>query len=187
MSGVKMALEVEAWIDGDESAKDMLSRVVLTEKRPLLLLPLRGFPLRPGNVVELVGPSPSAKTHILMQAAIDCILPEEWNGVHYGGLGRLVMFIDLDCRFDVLRLSHMLKNRIMEANGSSNNVDHDKSGVTICNGRVESRPTTAFDDKLFVACMRRFLHVRCYDSLEFLSVLKVWNSLCFPVIMNEMK
>uniref|UniRef100_A0A2P2JX51 Uncharacterized protein MANES_03G082500 n=1 Tax=Rhizophora mucronata TaxID=61149 RepID=A0A2P2JX51_RHIMU len=67
MSGVKMALEVEAWIDGDESAKDMLSRVVLTEKRPLLLLPLRGFPLRPGNVVELVGPSPSAKTHILMQ------------------------------------------------------------------------------------------------------------------------
>lgn len=52
------------------------------------------------------------------QAAISCILPKEWKDVHYGGLGRLVMFIDLDCRFDVLRFSQMLKHRIMEANGN---------------------------------------------------------------------
>lgn len=48
---------------------------------------------------------------------MNCILPKEWNGVHYGGLERLVMFIDLDCRFDILRLSEMLKHRIMEPIG----------------------------------------------------------------------
>lgn len=48
---------------------------------------------------------------------MSCVLPKEWNGVYYGGLDRLVMFIDLDCRFDILRLSKMLKHRI---NGQSN-------------------------------------------------------------------
>lgn len=27
------------------------------------------------------------------------------------------MFVDLDCRFDILRLSQSLKHRIMETNG----------------------------------------------------------------------
>lgn len=48
---------------------------------------------------------------------MSCVLPKEWNEVHYGGLDRLVMFIDLDCRFDILRLSETLKHRI---NGESN-------------------------------------------------------------------
>lgn len=51
---------------------------------------------------------------------MNCILPTEWNGVHYGGLERLVMFIDLDCRFDILRLSEILKHQIMEPNGELN-------------------------------------------------------------------
>ncbi|THG23964.1 hypothetical protein TEA_004687 [Camellia sinensis var. sinensis] len=242
----------EVWIEGEESAKAMLERVL--RERPLLLLlpPLHRVPLRFGNVVELLGPSPSAKTHILIQnhfsfmimeqcqnynlhdtggdmiaplemsiifvelwatekfnkkqpvevvgimvsvermqifsneiyeqvligdkitldayvalygspikhywirigldvpetpvifclecfdvaqfcyyvyvdclilvprfiAAVSCILPKEWNGVTYGGLEHLVMFIDLDCRFDVLRLSQSLRHRIMEANAT---------------------------------------------------------------------
>ena len=58
--------EVEGWIGGDESAKDMLARVAMA--RPFLLLPpLHRVPLRVGNVLELVGPSSSAKTHILIQ------------------------------------------------------------------------------------------------------------------------
>ncbi|KAL6956547.1 DNA repair protein xrcc2 [Sarracenia purpurea var. burkii] len=58
--------EVEGWIEGEESAKAMLARVL--RERPLLLLPpLHRVPLRVGNVVELVGPSPSAKTQILIQ------------------------------------------------------------------------------------------------------------------------
>ncbi|KAF3568231.1 hypothetical protein DY000_02011618 [Brassica cretica] len=44
-----------------------------------------------------------------------CILRKTWNGVHYGGLEKLVLFLDLDCRFDVLHLSDMLKHRLLEA------------------------------------------------------------------------
>jgi len=29
-----------------------------------------------------------------------------------------------------------------------------------------------FNDELFLACMRRFLYIRCYNSIEFLSALK---------------
>ncbi|KAK9935711.1 hypothetical protein M0R45_022799 [Rubus argutus] len=141
-------MAAKGWINGDESAAEMLARV--SKERPFLLLPpLHRVPLRVGNVVELVGPSSSAKTQILIQAAVNCILPTEWNGVHYGGLERLVMFIDLDCRFDILRLSEMLKHRIMEPIGS------------MCNY-----------EELYAVCMRRFLYVRCYDSLEFLATLK---------------
>lgn len=57
-------------IEGDESAKEMLARV-LTGRPFLLLPPLHRVPLRVGNVVEIFGPSPSAKTHILMQVIIN--------------------------------------------------------------------------------------------------------------------
>ncbi|XP_061342154.1 DNA repair protein XRCC2 homolog [Gastrolobium bilobum] len=139
--------EVERWIAGDETAAEMLLRV--SSVRPFLLPPpLHKVPLRVGNVLELVGPSPSAKTHILIQAAISCILPKEWNGVHYGGFDHLVLFIDLDCRFDIMRFSQMLIHRIMvEASGD-------------------------YDTTLYNFCMARFLYVRCSDSFQFLQTLK---------------
>ncbi|KAF5737803.1 putative X-ray repair cross complementing 2 (XRCC2) [Tripterygium wilfordii] len=163
-------MAAQRWIDGDESAKEMLSRVL--KERPFLLLPpLHRIPLRVGNVVELVGSSPSAKTHILIQAAITCILPTEWNGVHYGGLGRLVVFIDLDCRFDVPRLAEMLKHRIVEAT-ESHMEERQKNDVDMRKGDSERRPSTAYNDQLFAICMRRFLYIRCYDSFEYLATLK---------------
>ncbi|CAL1366903.1 unnamed protein product [Linum trigynum] len=144
-------MAARAWIETDETAKEMLSRV-LTKSPPFLFRPpLHRLPLRAGNVVEITGPSPSAKTHILIHAAIDCILPGQWKGVDYGGLDRLVMYIDLDCKFDVLRLSHLLKQRITEAG----------SGLLFHDG-----------EELHSLCMKRFLYVRCYSSLEFLSALK---------------
>ena len=30
-----------------------------------------------------------------------------------------------------------------------------------------------FDDELFLACMKRFLYISCYSSIQFLSALKV--------------
>ncbi|WMV07142.1 hypothetical protein MTR67_000527 [Solanum verrucosum] len=98
-----MASSAREWIEADETAKQFLTRVF--SERPFLPLPppLHRIPLRPGNVVEI--------------AAINCILPKEWKGVNYGGLERLVMFVDLDCRFDVLSLSRLLKQRIIQANG----------------------------------------------------------------------
>ncbi|CAH8280798.1 unnamed protein product [Arabidopsis lyrata] len=164
--------EARSWICGDETAKQMLSRV-LKDRAFMLLPPLHRVPLRAGNVVEITGASPSAKTQILIQAAISCILPKTWNGIHYGGLGKLVLFLDLDCRFDVLRLSQMLKHRLLQANRLGNGAwwQLEESNVKSCKSAQE-KPKTVFDEELYVSCMKRFLYVRCYDSLELLSSLK---------------
>lgn len=50
-----------------------------------------------------------------------CILPKEWKGIHFGGLEKIVVYFDLDCRFDVLRLSNALRIRIMDSYGELNN------------------------------------------------------------------
>ncbi|XP_051139142.1 DNA repair protein XRCC2 homolog isoform X2 [Andrographis paniculata] len=109
-----------SWIKIDETAQQALVRI-LTE-RPFVVLPppIHRLPVRVGNVVEIVGPSPSAKTLILIQAAINCILPKEWKGVQYGGLERAVLFVDLDCRFDVFSLSRALERRIAETTACMN-------------------------------------------------------------------
>ncbi|MBA0816032.1 hypothetical protein Gohar_000738, partial [Gossypium harknessii] len=162
-----MGSHAKAWLVEDESAREMLDRV-LTERPFLLLPPLHRVPLRVGNVVELVGPSSSSKTHILIQAAITCILPKLWKGVSYGGLGHSAMFIDLDCRFDVLRFSELLNHRIMEAaNGSSSKVGcHQKDS------EAQFARMKPYNEELFALCMKRFLYIRCYDSSEFLATLK---------------
>ncbi|XP_019451420.1 PREDICTED: DNA repair protein XRCC2 homolog [Lupinus angustifolius] len=142
--------EVLTWIDGDETAADMLSRV--STIRPFSLPPpLHTVPLRVGNVLEIVGPSPSAKTHILIQVAINCILPK-----HYGGLDQLAMFIDLDSRFDIMRFSQILIHRI----------------------RITLEPHNGgpdYDHTLYNLCMSRFLYLRCSNSIEFLQTLKTLN------------
>ncbi|TXG46566.1 hypothetical protein EZV62_027935 [Acer yangbiense] len=177
-----MALE-KGWIEGDESGKEMLLRV-LSEWPPFLLLPpFHRLPLRVGIVVELVGPSLSAKTHILIQVFFFFFFFFffflRWNGVHYGGLGRLVMFLDLDCRFDVSCLAQLLKHRIIQANGisllslrSSSKVHSEQNdgGLWTCHAKKKS--SIAYDEELFALCLRRFLYVRCYDSYEFLATLK---------------
>ncbi|CAN6970499.1 unnamed protein product [Brassica rapa subsp. trilocularis] len=160
--------EARGWIRSDETAKQMLSRV-LGDRAFLLLPPLHRVPLRAGNVVEITGSSPTAKTQILIQAAITCILPKTWNGVHYGGLEKLVLFLDLDCRFDVLRLSDMLKHRLLEAYRIGNGAwwQLEESNV-----KTQDKSKIVYDEELYVSCMKRFLYLRCYDSLELLSTLK---------------
>ncbi|GAB4855319.1 hypothetical protein Ancab_023938 [Ancistrocladus abbreviatus] len=164
-------MAVRDWIRVDETARDMLSRV-LTERPPLLLPPLHRLPLRAGNVVEIVGPSPSAKTHILMEVAVNSILPKEWKGVYYGGLERAVMFIDLDCRFDILRLLQLLKHKIKTAAGSGREVidEHQEGNVWSCARKKELNGD--HDKELIEICLQRFIYIRCYDSFEFLATLK---------------
>ncbi|XP_031097441.1 DNA repair protein XRCC2 homolog isoform X2 [Ipomoea triloba] len=71
------------------------------------------------------------------------------------------MFIDLDCRFDVLSLSASLKQRILKANGKSMQ----------CLKEADAE----YDKELFAESMRRFLYIRCYDSIQFLDTLKYWS------------
>ncbi|XP_034689587.1 DNA repair protein XRCC2 homolog isoform X4 [Vitis riparia] len=105
-----------------------------------------------------------------VMAAVYCILPKEWRGVHYGGLEHLVMFIDLDCCFDILCLSQSLKHRLMETSGSGNKVNWEQNDDPWGFGTEE--PNIGYDEELFAACMRRFLYIRCYDTFEFLATLK---------------
>ncbi|XP_057250286.1 DNA repair protein XRCC2 homolog [Beta vulgaris subsp. vulgaris] len=158
---MKSSMDVRQWLSTDETAETFISRVS-TSRPPLLLPPLHRFPLHSGNVVEIVGPSSSAKTHILLQVAVHCILPKEWNGVSYGGLEKSVMFVDLDCRFDVLRLRHLLQLRIFSVHQLSRGVKNELH---------DARDWTC-DQELINKCLERFLYVRCYDSLEFLAMLK---------------
>ncbi|KAI3737372.1 hypothetical protein L2E82_27371 [Cichorium intybus] len=65
---------------------------------------LHRVPLGINNVVEIIGPSPSAKTEILLRVAVTSILPKNWNGIQYGGLEHSVLFLDLDRRLDIFRL-----------------------------------------------------------------------------------
>ncbi|KAI4373165.1 hypothetical protein MLD38_011323 [Melastoma candidum] len=144
-------MEVRRWIEGDETAKEMLERVFTQRSSLALPPPLHRIPLRSGDVVEIAGPSPSAKTQILLQAAVSCVLPKEWKGTYYGGLGQTVLYIDLDSKFDVHRLLQMLKHRIVGANG------HSSSGC---------------DEEIINMCMKRFFYTCCYDSFELLATLK---------------
>ncbi|GMG99554.1 hypothetical protein Nepgr_001394 [Nepenthes gracilis] len=169
-------MAVREWIKTDETAEDLLSRV-LRERPPLLLPPLHRLPLRAGNVVEVVGPSPCAKTQILIQVAVNSILPKEWKGVYYGGLEHSVMFIDLDCRFDILRLLQLLKHRIANAYGStclgsSKEVKQDQRDGKVWRFGAKEESDTGYEEDLIEICLRRFLYIRCYDSYEFLATLK---------------
>ncbi|GAB2246582.1 hypothetical protein Droror1_Dr00002075 [Drosera rotundifolia] len=152
------------WIRADETAKDFFARTI-AERPPPLPPPLHRVPLRAGNVVEIVGPSPSAKSQILLEVAVNCILPKDWKGVSYGGLELSVMFIDLDCRFDVLRLLQLLKCRISCANGS--NREHKEEMST-----TRKEYNDVYDEDLIEVCLMRFRYIRCYDSFEFLATLK---------------
>ncbi|XP_020570915.1 DNA repair protein XRCC2 homolog isoform X2 [Phalaenopsis equestris] len=162
-----------AWVLANETAEQLFVRV--EKERPALFLPpLNRIPIRAGNVgnvIEITGPSPSAKTEILLQAAIHCILPKKWNGVHFGGLERVVAYIDLDCRFDVLRLAQVLKLRILSAYGPALGTNWDLCEVSPRNSFNGSQ-VDHLDDELFLSCMKRFLYIRCYNSSEFLAALK---------------
>ncbi|KAJ3677884.1 hypothetical protein LUZ60_001687 [Juncus effusus] len=139
------------WLRWSETGKQFLGRV-LSERPFVVPVPaLRRVPLRLGNAVEISGPSGSAKSHVLLQAVVHFILPKEFEGIQFGGLERKVLFFDLDCKFDVLRLSQILSHRIDDFCGSI-----DKLAV----------------EKLFRECMNRFLYIRCYSSSEFLKALK---------------
>lgn len=51
----------------------------------------------------------------LVQVAATCVLPKTAGGVVVGGHGSHALFLDLDCKFDVLRLMQILEGRARRA------------------------------------------------------------------------
>ncbi|XP_006646514.1 DNA repair protein XRCC2 homolog [Oryza brachyantha] len=157
-----------AWLAADETAAAFLSRSLSARPPILLPPPLHRAPLRPGNVVEIAGPSNSGKSQLLLTAAIQCILPKEWKGTYFGGLGKAVIYLDLDCRFDVLRLAQVLRNRIAECCGSTNPRNEEFA--------EDAAVDSSFENTLFSDCMKRFLYARCYNSSDFIAALQNMHS-----------
>ena len=71
--------------------------------------------MRAGQLVEVCGVGGSGKTEILMQAAVNCALPRERDGVRFGGCESSVLLLDLDGKFDTLRLLKILTARVEAA------------------------------------------------------------------------
>ena len=70
--------------------------------------------LRPGQLLEVCGVGGSGKTEILMQAAVHAVTPRRRGGVAFNGCEASVLLIDLDGKFDTLRLIKILTGKIRD-------------------------------------------------------------------------
>ncbi|CAM6102462.1 unnamed protein product [Calypogeia fissa] len=200
---------MQQWLSIDETAKTMLRR--LHERRAPSIAPmppLHRTTLHGRNVLEIAGPPGSGKTELLLQSVVSCILPKEWEGISLGGSEKPVLYLDLDCRFDIRRLVHLLESRIYDAemrlydmawdmyDGQGGKTPHtnDKSGKQRPKGTgiqrtsaaesVEGSSATGSDSSvktLVKTCLQRFYLKRCCSSFEFLVALKTMRAFMYQV------
>ncbi|KAK9798525.1 hypothetical protein WJX73_007742 [Symbiochloris irregularis] len=137
--------ELRAFLQPDETALELLSRTV---SEPIQTGTWFLGALRIAQVLELTGQSGSAKTEVLIQIAVNCVLPEEAEG-----RAEHVVLLDLDAKFDALRLIQTLSARIQ---GAEKDLDRD----------AELR-----------AALRRFHLVQCRSSFELLAALETLPAL----------
>ena len=121
--------------------------------------------MRAGQLVEVCGVGGSGKTEILMQAAVNCALPREREGVRFGGCESSVLLLDLDGKFDTLRLLKILTARVEAALARET-----------ARREASDRQTSALarlSDAVYRESVGRFQMVRCHNSLDFLKALAV--------------
>jgi DNA-repair protein XRCC2 len=132
-------------------------------------------PLRPGNVLEVVGASGCGKTELLVQAAVTCLLPARADGVEYGGNGGTlqlsaqrsrtlahplrspagVLYLDLDGKLDTGRLPLALSRRVLAARAAAG-VPPGETLPSGCGGRL-----CAPSDGVYAASLAAFRLLRC--------------------------
>eukprot|EP00889_Picochlorum_renovo_P000803 jgi/Picre1/27833/NNA_000797.t1 len=123
------------------------------------------------DVVELSGVVGSGKTEFLYSVAVSCILPRVANGVDFGGRGQHVIFLDLDYKFDIFRVSNLLQHRIQSTLRASRS-----AGSTKLNVEIVEIVTQTFER----------LHVfRCENSFQFLATLKSLSIDFLPTLYSE--
>ena len=128
--------------------------------------------MRAGQLVEVCGVGGSGKTEILMQAAVNCALPREREGVRFGGCESSVLLLDLDGKFDTLRLLKILTARVEAAlvretarRARSSGSDGEPDAPRLALARLS--------DSVYRESVGRFQMVRCHNSLDFLKALAV--------------
>jgi|TARA_B110000259_G_scaffold182773_1_gene226939 hypothetical protein len=127
--------------------------------------------LRAGQLMEVCGVGGSGKTEILMQAAVNCALPVESHGVRFGGCATHVLLLDLDGKFDTLRLLKILTARITDALGRRGGAGNDESNGDETNSINQNN--ARISDAVYRESVGRFRMIRCHNSLDFLKALAV--------------
>eukprot|EP01135_Chromosphaera_perkinsii_P002960 Nk52_evm71s230 gene=Nk52_evmTU71s230 len=70
---------------------------------------LRDYCFREGDIVELNGASGSGKSEILFGIIANFILPREWGGLQKGAV-----FVDVDYKFDILRIVNIVRFLVVQ-------------------------------------------------------------------------
>lgn len=130
--------------------------------------------MRAGQLVEVCGVGGSGKTEILMQAAVNCALPREREGVRFGGCESSVLLLDLDGKFDTLRLLKILTARV-EAALARESARRTNGAGAVSNASDEETADALgrLSDAVYRESVGRFQMVRCHNSLDFLKALAV--------------
>lgn len=152
----------------DETACHFFWRV---ESQPIPLLPLAaeyGPPeLQVGEAVEYYGESGAGKTAMLMELAIQCILP-----VQCGGAASCALIIDTEGGFNLPLLAAMLTARLMSP---EHVLPPEKWSAT----GPKPRPVISSEAR---KCLRRLKFLRCYTTEQLLLNLHLLSAPSSPLL-----
>ena len=95
----------------DETAADLFGRLAHAPLR----LPCLPTGLHAGEAFELFGEPGTGKTALLMECALQCIMPASFEGVAVGGHGEGAVLLDTDGDFDPVWLESALQARFLAA------------------------------------------------------------------------
>ena len=95
----------------DETAADLFGRLAHAPLR----LPCLPTGLHAGEAFELFGEPGTGKTALLMECALQCIMPASFEGVAVGGHGEGAVLLDTDGDFDPVWLEAALQARFLAA------------------------------------------------------------------------
>lgn len=175
----------------DESGAELLARCYVAPLHLGVPAVDAHAPLRPGNVLEATGASGCAKTELLVQAAVTCILPPRADGVEYGGHGgalpdsRLsstilitalggVLYLDLDGKLDAARLPLALSRRVLAAREAAG-APPGRTSPCLAGGCL-----CAPDDPVYAASLAAFRLLRCRSSAALVRAAAALDRLVAP-------
>lgn len=139
----------------DETAAELFGRLAQNPLR----LPCLPNGLHAGEVLEVFGEPGTGKTAVLMGCALQCIMPERFDGVPVGGHGEHAALLDADGNFDPLWLGAALHARFVSAAAARG-------------ASISTSPSVDAAARRFASeCMDRLHVVRCADRNQLLCSL----------------
>jgi len=133
----------------EESATQLLARII--PRKPLEILEDKLFPhpVGPKDVIELFAAPAAGKTHVLISLIVQSILPNEYKSICFGGKSCHVVLVDTMHHFDILQLEKRLMNKVSRAaqDQGANFSDEDLG-------------------KIVKESLHRLIVIKCYDSSQ---------------------